>query len=62
MARLLIASFMVFVSSPLWAQAEQEDATAAPDSGAWIGLLIAIVLFVALCVGCLYSPKRTHQD
>ena len=60
--RLLIASFMVFASSPLWAQAEQEEASVAPESGAWVGLLFVIVLFGAVCAGCFVSPKRTHQD
>lgn len=61
-ARLLIASFLVLAASPVWAQAEQESATAAPETGRWKALIFVIVFFVAITIGCFMNPKRTHQD
>lgn len=64
-ARVSYASFVVLAAiaaTPVWAQAEQRDLTPAPETGRWVGLLVAIFLFAGLCIGCYMTPKRTHQD
>lgn len=61
-ARLLIASFVVLAASPVWAQAEQDAATPAPEASRWKALLFAVVFFVAIAIGCFKNPKRSHQD
>ena len=60
--RMICASFLVLAATPVWAQAEQQAIEPAEESGHVVGLLIAIVLFIALCIGCFMTPKRTHQD
>lgn len=61
-ARFVYASLVVLITGPAFGQYEQEDATAAPESGAWIAMVIVIILFVGVCAGCLTSPKRSHLD
>jgi hypothetical protein len=34
----------------------------APDSGGWMGAVIALVLVACVCVVSLKSSKRGHQD
>ena len=56
------ASFFLMVGLPVLAQGQQEAAKAAPEAGSWKALSIAIVLGIAIGVGCFMSPKRSHQD
>ena len=60
--RVLLASFMVFVAMPTLAQIGQEPVEEAPESASWMAFLLAIFFGIAVAVGCLMSPKRTHQD
>lgn len=61
-ARVFCASLMVLAALPVLGQAEQEQATPAPEAGRWVGLVIVLVLFAGVCLGCFTTPKRSHQD
>ncbi len=60
--RALLTSFLVLVAMPTLAQIGQEPVEDAPESASWMAFLLAIFFGVAVAVGCLMSPKRSHQD
>jgi flagellar basal body-associated protein FliL len=49
---------LLWVASPALAQAPSK----APEGNAWIAVVIAIVLVIAVGVASFMSSKRTHQD
>lgn len=61
--RRVLPSFgLVFASLPVLAQQREEAATQAPESGAWLAMLLAIFFLIAIAIGCFKTPKRTHLD
>lgn len=61
--RVLLASLMLMMSAmPTLAQIGKEPVEPAEPQSTWKAFLFAIVLGVGIAVGCLMSPKRTHQD
>lgn len=59
---IVTSSFFMAVALPVLAQADKEEASAAPESKAWVAFLFAIVLGAGIAVGCFMTPKRTHLD
>ena len=47
---------------PTLGQIGKEPVEPAPESASWMAFLLAIFLGIAVAIGCLMSPKRTHQD
>ena len=60
--RVVLASLLLMLAMPVLAQIGQEPVEPAPESTTWKAFLMAIFFGVAVAVGCLMSPKRTHQD
>ena len=60
--RLVLASLLMMSAFPALAQIGKEPVEKAPESASWAAFLLAIFLAIAVAVGCLMSPKRTHQD
>ena len=60
--RALLASLLLMLALPTFAQIGQEPVESAPESASWMAFLLAIFLGLAVAVGCLMSPKRSHQD
>ena len=61
--RVVIASFlMMMLAMPTFAQIGSESVEKAPESGSWKAFVLAIFFGIAVAIGCLMSPKRTHQD
>lgn len=61
-ARLFAASLLLLPSMSVWAQAEQQVATPAPETGRWVGVIIAVFFLIATAIGSFMTPKRTHLD
>jgi hypothetical protein len=47
---------------PTFGQIGAEPVEPAPESASWLAFVLAIFFAVAVLVGCMMSPKRTHQD
>lgn len=60
--RVVLASLLLMTALPTLGQIGKEPVEPAPESTSWMAFLLAILLGVAIAVGCLMSPKRTHQD
>ena len=60
--RVILASLMMMTTLPTLAQIGQEPVEPAPPTTSWMAFMLAIFFGVAVGVGCLMSPKRTHQD
>lgn len=61
-ARVMLTSLLVMSALPTLGQIGQEPVEPAPESASWMAFLLAILFGVAVAIGCLMSPKRTHQD
>lgn len=61
-ARVLVTSFLLMSALPTLAQIGKEPVEDAPESASWMAFLLAIFFGIAVAIGCLMSPKRTHQD
>ena len=57
-----LASFVWLSAMPAFGQIGQEPVEPAPESASWLAFLLALLFGVAIAIGCLMSPKRTHQD
>lgn len=60
--RVVLTSLVVMSALPTWAQIGQEPVESAPESASWLAFMLALLFGVLVAVGCLMSPKRTHQD
>ena len=61
--RVVLASLTLMMSAmPTLAQIGKEAVEDAEPQTSWQAFLLAIFLGVAIAIGCLMSPKRTHQD
>lgn len=60
--RLVLTSLLVMSALPTLGQIGQEPVEPAPESASWMAFLMVLLFGVAVAVGCLMSPKRTHQD
>jgi len=60
--RVVLASLLMMSALPTWAQIGQETVEPAPESASWLAFLLAILFGGLIALGCLMSPKRTHQD
>ena len=62
-ARVVLASLVLMMSAmPTLAQIGKEAVEDAEPQASWQAFLLAIFLGIAIAIGCLMSPKRTHQD
>jgi hypothetical protein len=60
--RVVLASLLTMAALPTLAQIGKEPVEPAPESASWMAFLLAIFFAIAVAIGCLMSPKRTHQD
>lgn len=60
--RVVLASLLMMSALPTLGQIGAEPVEPAPESASWMAFLLAIFFGIAVAVGCLMSPKRTHQD
>ena len=61
--RVVLASLMLMMfAMPTLAQIGREPVEEAEKQTSWQAFLLAIFLGIAIAVGCLMSPKRSHQD
>lgn len=47
---------------PALGQIGKEPVESAPESASWLAFVLALFFTAAIALGCLMSPKRTHQD
>ena len=60
--RVVIASLLMMSAMPTFGQIGAEPVEPAPESASWMAFVLAIFFAVAVLIGCMMSPKRTHQD
>lgn len=60
--RVMLASFVVLSALPTLGQIGQEQVEPAPESASWLAFVLALLFGVLVAIGCLMSPKRSHQD
>jgi len=60
--RLVVASFIMMMSLPALGQIGREPIESAPESGSWMAFVLAIFFGIAVAIGCLMTPRRSHQD
>lgn len=61
-ACVVLASLLLVSVFPAAAQIGQEAVEAPPEQASWIAFVLGLLFTAAVGVGCLMSPKRTHQD
>jgi uncharacterized membrane protein len=60
--RVITASLLLVSALPTLGQIGQEPVEPAPESASWLAFVLALFFLAAVAIGCLMSPKRTHQD
>ena len=60
--RVVIASLLMMSALPTFGQIGSEPVEKAPEAPSWMAFVLAIFFAAAVAIGCLMSPKRTHQD
>ena len=61
--RIALASFLLMMTSlPTLAQIGREPIEDPPEAASWKAFLFVFFFLVAIAIGCLMTPKRTHQD
>ncbi|MFK7790672.1 MAG: hypothetical protein AB8C95_14415 [Phycisphaeraceae bacterium] len=60
--RVVLASLVMMSALPALGQIGQEPVEPAPESASWLAFLLALLFGGLIALGCLMSPKRTHQD